>query len=392
MTSGITNNGAIELTNINGGGQPVTLAMPNGTLVNAVGGTITSLNTGGATRTLAVELTNLGTLTVNHPLTVGRASAVHTNSGTIDVSGGNLTFAQSGTTPSLMTTGTVTIGTGRTFSVNGGAMTYNGGTIGGAGTLALNSATLNLTQSFSNSVTAFAPNASTINGPGTLTNAAGQTMTLTNGTINAPFNNQGLLIVPVGASTMNGAVTTAAGSMLRMISDGNCCGSTLTVTSGITNNGAIELTNINGGGQPVTLAVTGGALLNAVGGTISTLATGGGNKTISAQLNNQGTLNVAPGAAGSLGITGALVTSGILNFELGGTSPGSGYDQLNVNGTATLGGTLNVSLINAFTPSNSQTFALLNSTLARTGTFSTTTVPPGTSVQYNPNSVVLTVP
>ena len=183
-----------------------------------------------------------------------------------------------------------------------------------------------------------------------------------------------------------------SGSTLRVQSNGNCCGATLTVAAGFTNTGAIELTNINGGGQPATLAVTAGTLTNAAGGTITSLATGGATRTLAAELNNQGTLSVTPGAGGSLTLAGNLTTTGILNLELGGTTAGSTYDQLIVTGSATLGGTLNVSLINGFTPVNGQTFSILTSSLARSGTFSTATLPAGTSVQYNPNSITLTAP
>ncbi len=101
---------------------------------------------------------------------------------------------------------------------------------------------------------------------------------------------------------------------------------------------------------------------------------------------------MAPGGAGSLTLIGNLQTTGVLNLEIGGTTAGSTYDQLIVNGSATLGGTLNVSLINGFTTVNGQTFSILTSSLARSGVFGTTTLPAGTSVQYNPNSIALTVP
>src|SRR4029079_2905167 len=65
------------------------------------------------------QLNNLGILQVNRPLTIDKASAAHTNSGTINVNGGNLTVSQSGTTPSFSTSGTITIGNGRTLTISG---------------------------------------------------------------------------------------------------------------------------------------------------------------------------------------------------------------------------------------------------------------------------------
>ncbi len=46
--------------------------------------------------------------------------------------------------------------------------------------------------------------------------------------------------------------------------------------------------------------------------------------------------------------------------EIGGTDPGSGYDQINATGTATLGGNLKVRLTNGFTPKVGQTFRIVN--------------------------------
>ena len=77
--------------------------------------------------------------------------------------------------------------------------------------------------------------------------------------------------------------------------------------------------------------------------------------------------------------------------ELGGTTPGTQHDQLVVNGTATLGGTLKVSFTGGFTPSLGDTFTILTATSV-TGTFAAVEEPNGLSfaVAYNPTSVVLT--
>ena len=44
---------------------------------------------------------------------------------------------------------------------------------------------------------------------------------------------------------------------------------------------------------------------------------------------------------------------------MGGTTPGSGYDQIDVTGKATLGGTLDISLINNFSLQANDTFEIL---------------------------------
>jgi hypothetical protein len=62
---------------------------------------------------------------------------------------------------------------------------------------------------------------------------------------------------------------------------------------------------------------------------------------------------------------------GVLNIELGGTGPGADYDQLVVNGQATLGGTLNVVLLNGYVPSSGDQFRILTFSGRNGTTFAT---------------------
>jgi hypothetical protein len=98
---------------------------------------------------------------------------------------------------------------------------------------------------------------------------------------------------------------------------------------------------INGG----TLSINGGLLT--------------GTGTVNADLTNGG--QVIPGGtgvAGTLTINGSYTqtSTGALDIDLGGTTVGSQYDQLAVSGTASLGGTIDVSLINGFHPALGSTF------------------------------------
>ena len=90
---------------------------------------------------------------------------------------------------------------------------------------------------------------------------------------------------------------------------------------------------------------------------------------------------IAPGNndAGILNNLGdiALQTGSNLAIELGGTAPGiGGYDQLNVTGSATLGGLLAVSTIGGFTPTFGSLFFVLanDSNDAISGVFSNASV------------------
>ena len=94
---------------------------------------------------------------------------------------------------------------------------------------------------------------------------------------------------------------------------------------------------------------------NDAGGRLS------GAGTLTANVINNGT--VSPGdSPGVLAISGnySQGPAGTLNLEIGGTTAGSQYDQLNVSASATFAGTLNVNLINGFGPAALQTFTVLN--------------------------------
>jgi hypothetical protein len=124
------------------------------------------------------------------------------------------------------------------------------------------------------------------------------------------------------------------------------------------------------------LTVGSGSLVS-VGGTLSigSLGTVKGSGSISGTVQNGGT--VAPGSSpGILQISGSYTQTagGKLQIELGGTTQGTGYDQLAVSGAVTLGGTLQVSLMNSFAPALGNRFDILDWG-SLSGTFSTVTLP-----------------
>src|SRR5262249_5084110 len=89
-----------------------------------------------------------------------------------------------------------------------------------------------------------------------------------------------------------------------------------------------------------------------------------GSGTIAADVRNAAVLEVGlAGSAGYLVVSGNYVqtAAGTLNMEIGGLAPGSDYDVLSVQGTATLDGTLNLSLLNGYVPNPDDVFALLTS-------------------------------
>jgi hypothetical protein len=135
-------------------------------------------------------------------------------------------------------------------------------------------------------------------------------------------------------------------------------GGTLSAQHGLT--GTVDY--VQSGGTTVVDGVLSAANVDIMGG----LLTGSG--TIQANVTNAGT--VAPGDTfGTLTIQGnyAQTATGVLLIQIGGANA---YGQLVVTGTATLGGTLDIALINGYTPALGTSFDILSFN-QRSGDFAT---------------------
>jgi len=169
-------------------------------------------------------------------------------------------------------------------------------------------------------------------------------------------------------------------------------------------------TNIGPGGS---LTALNGALLGNPSSVDATkVLTATGNATINANFVNNGVVNGPTGSGQELTFTqavqGAGSTTGNVEYaasyrpgnspdavsvqnilldststlilELGGDVPGSGYDQLEISGLATLNGTLELSYLDGFTPSVGESFHVLNgSTTGSFVGFNLAPLPPGLS-------------
>ena len=120
--------------------------------------------------------------------------------------------------------------------------------------------------------------------------------------------------------------------------------------------------------------------------------------TVQGNLINSGTVHPGDGP-GILTVTGNYTqnASGILNIAIGGLTPGSGYSVLSVTGSASLLGTLDVSLVPGFSPVTDDIFVILTSG-GLSGEFTDNTIQVGNvtfDVEYSPanyaNDVVLEV-
>ena len=160
-----------------------------------------------------------------------------------------------------------------------------------------------------------------------------------------------------------------------------------------TNTGAVEIetgtvrfqtftqtagtTSLEGGNLAGTLNFSGGVLI--------------GTGTINANVSNNGAV-VRPGgsAVAALTIVGDYTQSsgGTLDLQIGGPSAGVDFDVLSVGTTATLDGTLNVTLTNGFIPPIGSQYQILNAP-TRAGTFATENKPASLTTQYTNSAVVL---
>jgi hypothetical protein len=245
-------------------------------------------------------------------------------------------------------------------------------------------------------------------------------------------------LVVTGASTSNGRIDVTGGEIefQGALSNNTASPSTGTISArdavirfggGLANAGSLTITGAvtdvygeinNVASSPTTgrIVVSGGATANfyddiANAGTIQVSAAGSLASTavFFGALSGNGVAggghvflegDARPGFSPGVMAFGGDVSFGpaaTLNLELAGLAAGTQYDQVSVADTASLGGTLRVSLIEGFVPpAVGQSFTLLTFA-SRTGTFDDVFLPSaaaaaglGWNLTYTPTSVVLT--
>lgn len=154
---------------------------------------------------------------------------------------------------------------------------------------------------------------------------------------------------------------------------------------------ASHIVTLNSSGLCKGLSIETNGILSIANGAVLTL---NGTATNSGTLKGIGTISgnmftnaadgiLAPGASpGCLTFNNGLTNDGAVNIEVSGTTACSGYDKINVNGTAVLGGNLNISF--GYTPTDGDVITFLDAT-SISGTFSSIspTLPAGWSLEYN---------
>lgn len=273
--------------------------------------------------------------------------------------------------------------------------------------------------------------AATIAPSSPLTTAGGN---FTASTLLIPF---GARLTSITASTVTGPIVAAAGSLIDATSGDLSIGDS-TKVNGFYSNGTIDigshtvtlsdsndavfdsgaLVALGSGANPGTLNSANGLTLDFGGNITGTgaiitpntiakpLINNGhitGNSatqrvTLSGYVKGVGTFDnvdftgtFSPGlsptilSAGNVGLS----STSTLVMELGGTSPGTGYDQLQSSGALTLGGTLQVSLIHGFSPAAGESFNLFDWT-TMSGSFTTLQLPLLSGLSWNTSQLYTT--
>jgi hypothetical protein len=302
LSSGVTfvGNG---VTRVDGGSLLVEapVSAPNFSLG---GGTL------GGTDTLTVS----GAFTWTGGTMADTGATVIANTGTLSISGANDKELDART---LETDGTTTLTGAGQFRTDDAPQINNNGTW-----------TINGNERFVNG-----PNpTATFSNAGTLTQASGPGTTV----INILVNNSGMLNLNSGTLQLarggysTGAFNALAGTTLQFT------GGTQTLTTGASLPSA-GLTQVTSGGGLIIDTMVSVQSFGLINGTV--------------EITANGILNV--GGNYDQTVNGTLV------IDLGGTSPGAGYGQLNVAGTANLAGNLSVNLVNDYAPVVGDSFRVL---------------------------------
>ena len=423
------------------GGSSPTIAGSGGAGANTltISGTLTSLGTGGPTfrNSVGTLALNVGTIVIptGAQLWFGNPN----NSLASIITSGSTTIAGTGLLEVYVAGGTAAFNGGVSFTGNGNmvlndSLAGTGNTvsvaylsdINGASTVAatrtatsgLNTtATLNINgasgsntyagQLLDNSLAGTGNQLSIIkSGAGTQiltgTNAYTGTTTVNGGTLqlgdgtaasNAASFGSGILAANAGTLAFDPS-STATYTVSNAITGAgaiNQAGAGTTVLSG--NDSAFTgATTVNAGLLQVvgTLGSAASTLTVASGGTLGGGGTAGGNVIV----QSGGTL--APGDPQAFHINGNLTLNPGSNtvFQIAGLTPGTGYDQILVLGSAALGGTAFIQPTGGFVPKLGETFTLITASGGVTGQFTA-----GSSLGnalsylyvYNPNSLVVDI-
>tara|TARA_R110002049_G_scaffold50370_3_gene143006 strand:+ start:3222 stop:21794 length:18573 start_codon:yes stop_codon:yes gene_type:complete len=356
-----------------------------------IGGVVTL--SGVNSYTAVTHIAGNSTLRIGSTTAIPLTSTVEVVDGTLDLNGNDISV---GSLEAAGIGGVVALGS-NTLSMGGDNQSLHyAGNITGSGNLFK---TGTGTQTFSQAstftgTTIISEGAILVVGLGTLGTPAGPTVVQNGGelqlgalTHNEPVTLEGGAVLRGDHASFQDANITVAGGVDVTISafaptdtmtiNGNLVGGGFGTQVGI-ENGTIVLNGDNN--TEGELLISGGTLiLNGIQAepvTVNASGRLGGTGTISSAVMAESTATIAPGNSPGILNTGDLdLQSGsTLEIELGGTVPGNSatnHDQINVAGTVSLAGTLDVQLFGGFDPVGGDTFVIINNDFGDTvsGTF-----------------------
>ena len=354
LGGGILNyGGAITVTSSTFSGNS---AVSGGGIDNYVDSTLTVTDTAlsdNSASQLGGGIDNVGTLTINGNSSLSGNTAIQ--GGCIfNEGGGTLTVADSTLSGNSATNGGGIINVG-SLTVTGDALSantaYDGAGIFNIGALSV-------------SHSAFSGNAASHQGGG-LFNVDTSPVTITDSTfsgnsaaIGGGIDSTGPLAVSNSTISWNSA--TQSGGAITVTSS-TFSSNSAAIGGGIDNYVSSTLT-VSDSTLLNNTAGFGGGIYNQSGGTLilgsTTLS---GNSAVSGSgIDNDGQLGFGfpPGLVAASG-NYLQTANGQLSIQLGGTTPGTQYDQVDVAANVSLAGALNVSFTNGFTSTAGQTFTII---------------------------------
>lgn len=377
--AGFTNFGTLILESTAATAGGATLVVNAGTFINRGSLMVNDIGPG---KVLRGHSENRGTMTVLTPLSLQLPNGTFNNFGDLTVGpAGKITLGQAAVVTQHAGTMTLDgpIELATEFSTAPDLFTFVGGNIvGTAGVHLMSTSRLSIAASAAAGAGRFVYRVRGNTGGGTLTGNIGPQMTLrlqgNNVTSASGLTNAGTIVITQEAAnttaTLNvttgvlvntGTITvepTAAGAPINAVVENH---GRITINDSIQFNRP-NVTHVNDGimeiaqGQTLTLAGNGtfrNTLPGGIAGT-GTLTIANGSTFIGAGNFGVNVVNggrFRPGASpGIVNISGRFTqtSTGRLEIEIGGSSPGSGFDQINVGDLATLAGTLEVQIAAGF--------------------------------------------
>jgi T5SS/PEP-CTERM-associated repeat protein len=273
--------------------------------------------------------------------------------------------------------------TGGSLDFDGGTFELTGGSVTGLSSLSVpTGGEFRALGSHSFRVTGAADSLITATGDLTIGNASAVNGFGTQGTVNVGANMVTLLdandvvfdslsLVTIGNGTTTGTLSAANGLTLDF--GGNIAGYGTVSTPNLLAKPLIANGHITGtsAAQKITLS----GYVKGVGTFDNVTFSGTFSPGLSPTVSSVGSI--------SLGSSSTLV------MEIGGTTPGSSYDQIQASGALGLGGILQIPLINGFNPSAGQSFDLLNWG-SISGTFSSISLPTLAGLTWNTSQLYTT--